>query len=466
MVPLAEVHPDLVVEQVARHRTFFNSGATRTVEARQQMLRQLKKALEASQDAILDGIHQDFRKPRYESFFEVSTVMDEIDLAIRMLPTWVRSRPVSMGLMYKPASASRVPEPFGVALVISPWNYPVNLSLIPLVNAVAAGNTVILKPSEFSPNTNRVLSGMFAKYLSSDWVSILEGGPELSQTLIEYPVDYVFFTGSPRVGKMVMASAAKNLVPVTLELGGKSPVILDEKVSVEAAAQRIMWGKTFNGGQTCIAGDYLLLPHNRKEEFIQAAKKVVHDMLGSQPQQSPDFSRIITHKHWERLSKLITGKVVVGGQTEEADLYIAPTVIDVEDPATHPAMQEEIFGPILPVIGYHTIDEAIAFINARPKPLALYLFSNSRSIQQRFEQETSSGAMTVNDLIMQAALSDLPFGGVGNSGMGSYHGERGFETFSHFKSVLKRSLLFDIPFRYPPYKVSVSLTKSLMKWFG
>ena len=307
---------------------------------------------------------------------------------------------------------------------------------------------------------------MFAKHLSGDWVSVMEGDAALSQALIESPVDYVLFTGSPQVGKLVMAAAAKNLVPVTLELGGKSPVIIDDKVPMEAVARRVMWGKTFNGGQTCIAGDYVLLPHSRKEEFVQAAKKVIADLLGSQPQQSPDFSRIISHKHWQRVSRLITGKVVLGGQTDEADLYIAPTVIDVEDPATHPAMQEEIFGPVLPMIGYNSIDEAIAFINARPKPLALYLFSNSSGLQRRFERETSSGAMVVNDLIMQAALSDLPFGGVGNSGMGSYHGENGFETFSHFKSVLKRSLLLDIPFRYPPYKVSVSLTKTLMRWFG
>ncbi len=451
---------------IAQQRSYFRAGHTRSVKARQEALRSLKKAVEAWQERLQDAVYEDFRKPPHESLFEVATVFDEIDKAIRHLPSWARARHIATPLVHKPSSARQVPEPLGVALVIAPWNYPINLTLVPAVGAIAAGNTLVIKPSEFSAHSSQVLADMIAETFGPEFITVVQGEAKETQELIEAPVDYVFFTGSPNVGKLIMASAAKNLLPVTLELGGKSPVVIDEKVNLDTVARRVLWSKTFNAGQTCLAGDYVLIPHGRKGEFYEHVNTYVRKFYGDNPKESPDFPRLIHDRAFERLSSMIEGKVVVGGDTDAEERYIAPTVIDVDDPDTHPAMQEEIFGPILPVVGYETLDEAIEFINDRPKPLSCYVFSDSRRTQKRLLNETSSGSLVINDLIVQAALSDLPFGGVGNSGMSSYHGEKSFEIFSHFKSVMKRSLLVETPFRYPPYKVSQDLVKTLMKWLG
>ncbi|MDP5171274.1 MAG: aldehyde dehydrogenase family protein [Bacteroidia bacterium] len=466
MNTLPAASPTSVQVLVNRQRNFYRTGATRPVEARQEQLKTLRQALEAWQDRLLRAVHADFQKPRQEVFLEIGTVLEEIDKAIKLLPTWARTRHISTPIMHKPSSAMQVPEPLGVALVISPWNYPINLALVPVVGAIAAGNTVILKPSELSPVTSQALSEMVAEYFPAEWFTVALGGPEVSQALIVNPVDYVFFTGSPHVGKLIMASAAKNLVPVTLELGGKSPVIIDDKVALDPVARRVLWAKTFNAGQTCLAGDYVLIPHSRKAEFYQKIQEGIGEFFGKNIEESRDFARIISPKNVDRLAAMIVGNVVVGGKVNASARFIEPTVIEVDDPETHPSMQEEIFGPILPVIGYDSIEEALAFVNARPKPLSLYLFSDSSKLQKRVQQETSSGSFVINDLIVQAALSDLPFGGVGNSGMSSYHGEKSFEIFSHFKSIMKRSLLVETPFRFPPYKASLSLMKTIMRWFG
>ncbi len=451
---------------VSNQRAFFRQGHTRSIEARQDALRKLKAALEAHQDQLMAAIHQDFRKPAHEATLEIIPVLEEIDVAIKRLPGWARARHVSTPLIYQPSSAMILPEPLGVALVVSPWNYPVYLSLIAVVSAIAAGNTVVLKPSELSPHSSEALRAMVESHFDPTWFTVMLGGPKVTQGLIDAPVDYIFFTGSPTVGKLIMAAAAKHLTPVTLELGGKSPVIIDDKVSLESVARRVLWSKCFNAGQTCVAGDYVLIPSHRREELYQHLRAQVTKFYGDHPQKSPDYPRIINDRNFERLRSMITGKVVVGGDNDPQDRYIAPTVIEVDDPTTHPAMQEEIFGPILPVLSYNTLEEAIAFVNERPKPLVLYLFTNNSSVRRKVMGETSSGSFVVNDLIIQTGLSELPFGGVGNSGMGTSHGEKGFDTFSHFKSVMKRSLLLDTPMLYPPYKTSISLLKTLARWFG
>lgn len=457
--------PIHVADIVSSQRTFFQEGHTRSDEARQDTLRTLIRAVNAYQDRFLEAVHQDFRKPHNETIMEIGTVLDEARNAIKHIPSWTRARHVSMPLMLFPGSAKKVPEPLGVSLIIAPWNYPINLTLIPAIGAIAAGNTVIIKPSEFSPHSSQVLEDMVAEYFPEGWITVVQGEAQETQGLIEAPVDHVFFTGSSTVGKLVMASAAKNLIPVALELGGKSPAVIDGSASLDTAAKRILWSKCYNGGQTCVAADYVFVPNNRKQEFFENLKHHIHAFYGENPKESDDFSRIINERAFNRLTPMITGDIVAGGETDPKTNYIAPTIINVEDPASHPTMQEEIFGPIMPVIGYDHLDEVIDYINANPKPLACYLFSNSSRIQKRFLRETSSGALAFNDLILQASLPDLPFGGVGNSGMNGYHGKTSFEIFSHYKSVMKRSLLVDVPFLYPPYKISAPALKSLMKWF-
>lgn len=458
--------PINIAEIVSTQRTYFREGYTRSIEARQKILRNLKKAVESYHERLIEAVHQDFKKPPHEALYEIAMVLEEVDKAIKHLPSWSRSKHISVPLMYQPASAKSVPEPYGIVLVIAPWNYPIDLTLVPAIGAIAAGNTVIIKPSEFTTESSRVLAEMLSEFFPSELITVVEGEAAETQALIEAPVDYVLFTGSSPVGKKIMASAAKNLVPVTLELGGKNPTVIDEKVGLEAVTRRIIWSKTFNAGQSCLASDYVLVPNSRKAEFIEEAKKQINSFYGTDPQQSDDYARVINNKNFERLKSLIKGKVVAGGSSDAEDRYIEPTLIDVEDPDNEACMQDEIFGPILPVIGYDSIDKAIQFINDRPKPLACHLFSDSSRFQKRFELETSSGSYIINDLMIQFAMSDLPFGGIGNSGVSAYHGEKSFQTFSHHKSVLKRSLLMDIPFRYPPYKASVGFLKSLMKWFG
>lgn len=451
---------------ISNQRAYFREGHTRSVSSRQEILRTLKKAVEAYYEPLMEAVYADFKKPAQEAMAEIAMVLEAIDKAIRELPSWTRPKHLSVPLMYQPASARSVPEPYGVVLVIAPWNYPIDLTLVPAIGAIAAGNTVVIKPSEFTPASSRVLEDMIVEYFPKELITVVQGeGPE-TQALIEAPVDYVMFTGSSPIGKKVMASAAKNLVPVTLELGGKNPSFIDDKIGLETVARRIAWSKTFNAGQSCVSCDYVLIPNHRKEAFFEEVKKQINQLLGENPQESKDIARIVNDRNFERLSALIQGKVVVGGAVDAKDRFISPTVIDIVDPETEACMQDEIFGPILPVIGYDTIEEAIDFVNDRPKPLVCHVFSNSRNLQRRIEEETSSGAYIINDIMLQFAMSDLPFGGVGNSGMNAYHGQASFEVFSHYKTVLKRSLRLDIPFRYPPYTAPIKLIKRLLKWFG
>ncbi|MEJ1935304.1 aldehyde dehydrogenase family protein, partial [Nostoc sp. NIES-2111] len=333
----------------------------------------------------------------------------------------------------------------------------------PLVGAIAAGNCAIIKPSELAPHTSNLVAELISKYFPNDYITVVEGGVETSQELLDQKFDHIFFTGGTAIGKIVMAAAAKQLTPVTLELGGKSPCIVDTDINFEHTARRITWGKFINAGQTCIAPDYLLVNQNIKKDLIAAIQKTLKQFYGDNPAQSPDYGRIISHRHFERLTKFLNnGKIIVGGETNYENKYIAPTILD-KVALTDPVMQEEIFGPILPVIEYTDIKDAIALINSQPKPLALYLFTQNQTLQKRVLQETSSGGVCINDTMMHIGVSSLPFGGVGDSGIGSYHGKASFDTFSHYKSVLKNSFWLDLNWRYAPYKDKLGLIKRLIK---
>jgi len=448
-------------------RAFFKKGHTRAASARRHQLKTLREAIKAYEDRILAALYEDLRKPKTEAYIaELAVTYQEIDETLKYFEDWMEPKRVRIPLLLSPATGTRHPEPYGVAGIISPWNYPFQLLIIPAIGAIAAGNTVLLKPSELAPATSSVIAAMIAEYFDPQWVAAIEGSVPEAQELLAQPLDYIFFTGGTEVGKIVMRAAAEHLTPVTLELGGKSPTIIDRNTNLEVSVKRIIGGKFLNAGQTCVAPDYVLVPSDKMEEVLRLMEKYVGEMYGRNPQQSQDFARIVNNRHFQRISSLMGEDVRVGGEVAEEDLYIAPTIVVVDEPETHPAMQQEIFGPILPLVPYETLDEAIAFINERPKPLALYLFSNSSRSQRRITQETSSGNLVINDAVVHFALSDLPIGGVGASGMGAYHGRHTFDTFSHEKGVLKRNFLIDPPQRYAPYKTPLDIIRGAFKWLG
>lgn len=449
-------------EILRQQRQFFATGQTREVDFRLAQLRRLKQAIADFERPIIEAVRADLRRPELEATFELSC-MAEINYALKHLKRWAKPKRVSGSPTQFPASNKVYPEPLGVALIIGPWNYPFQLIISPLVGAMAAGNCAVLKPSEVASNTSKVVADLIGKTFNRHYIAAVEGGVEVSQQLLAERFDRIFFTGGKRIGQIVMEAAAKHLTPVTLELGGKSPCIVDSDIQLEYTAKRIIWGKFINAGQTCIAPDYLLVDRAVKPDLIEAMKATVESFFGSQPQKSPDYARIINNYHFARLAELLKeGDMIVGGETDEGDRYIAPTLIDGISWES-PVMQDEIFGPILPILEYDDLGDAIAQINARPKPLALYLFSRDKKKQKRILEETSSGGVGLNETVMQVGSPTLPFGGVGESGMGGYHGKASFDTFSHYKSVLKQTFLFDIPLRYAPYKGKVDLMKSAIK---
>ena len=451
-----------VKDIIHKQRQFFATGKTKDVEWRIEQLRRLKQAIVDEQEAIINAVKADLGRPDFEAYFELAAI-SEINYALKHLKSWVKPKKVRAGIEQFPASAKIYPEPLGVVLIISPWNYPFQLMISPLTGAIAAGNCAVLKPSELAAHTSRAIADIIQKTFDPAYIAVVEGGVETSQQLLEEKFDRIFFTGGTAIGKIVMQAAAKHLTPVTLELGGKSPCIVDYDVDLNYAAKRITWGKYLNAGQTCIAPDYLLVHSRIKSELLIEIKKCVKEFYGDDPSKSPDYSRIISRRHLERLEPLLKdGEIAIGGQTKPEEKYIAPTVID-RISWESPVMQEEIFGPILPVLEYTDLTEAIAQINARPKPLALYVFSKDKQKQEQVLQETSSGGVCINDTVMQVGVSTLPFGGVGDSGIGSYHGKASFDTFSHYKSVLKKGFRLDPNWRYPPYKDKLSLLKRIIK---
>ncbi|MEG4806278.1 aldehyde dehydrogenase [Microcoleus sp. F8-D3] len=450
-----------VSDIIQQQRQFFATGKTKDVDFRIEQLKKLKSAIELNQSRIVDAVKADLGRPEFEAYLEIASI-GEVNYALKNLKSWVKRRKVPASIDQFPASARIYPEPLGVVLIIGPWNYPFQLMISPLVGAIAAGNCAILKPSEIASHTSEVIADMISKTFDPAYVAAVEGGVEISQQLLAEKFDHIFFTGGTKIGRIVMESAAKNLTPVTLELGGKSPCIVDSDIHIEYTAKRIAWGKFLNAGQTCIAPDYLLVYRKVKPDLMAAIKTSIQEFYGDDPQKSPDYSRIINQRQLERLSAFIKdGEIVVGGQVKPDDRYIAPTVIDNVS-WDSPVMQDEIFGPILPVLEYDDFGEAIAQINSRPKPLALYLFSKNKEKQQRVLQETSSGGVCINDTVMQVGVTDLPFGGVGDSGIGTYHGKASFDTFSHYKSVLQKSFLLDLKWRYAPYKGKLDLIKKII----
>lgn len=438
---------------LAAQRKFFASGATKSLSFREDQLRRLKKAVVASEKPVAAALKKDLGRPQFESFLaEIAMCLEDVNFAMDNLEDWVEPRKVKTPFTLQPARSYIYPDPFGVCLIVSPWNYPYNLAILPLIGAVAAGNCALVKPSELAPHTSKVLADMIADNFDPEYIALAEGGVEVSRALLEEPFDKIFFTGSTAVGKIVMKAAADHLTPLTLELGGKSPCIVDSEADLAMASKKIAWGKFLNAGQTCVAPDYILVSKNRKEELVERLKGRIKEFYGADPARSPDYSRIINERHFDRLRGLLEGqKLLHGGKSSREDRFIEPTLVDAPGWDT-PIMQEEIFGPLLPVIAFDDLGAALKSINARPKPLALYYFGEDPDKQERVLTGTTSGGSCVNDVIMHISSVYLPFGGVGASGMGAYHGKGSFDAFTHYKSVLKRSSAFDLPVRYAPYK--------------
>jgi len=438
---------------IQQQKEYFQSGALSGIKERIRTLKLLRETIRNFEDDITKALYEDLRKPVFEAYSaEIGFLYQDIDHTLKNIKKWTKKRKVATPLVLQPATSWIQSDPLGTVLIIAPWNYPFQLALSPLITAVAAGNTAIIKPSEMAQATSSVIRKIIEIVFNKNHVAVIEGGVEITQFLLSEKFDHIFFTGSPEVGKIIMKAASENLTPVTLELGGKSPVIVEKSASIENAAKKIIWGKFLNAGQTCIAPDYILVDNSIKEEFLASMKKTIKEFYSSDVKSSPDYARIINTKHFHRLVNLMRKKNVVhGGAIDKSDLYIEPTLL-TDLPESSPIMTEEIFGPLLPVQGYDSIEEAVSFINKRPKPLALYLFTKSSEVEKYVLQYTSSGGAVVNDTILHVANVNLPFGGVGNSGMGAYHGQKGFDTFSHLKSVVKRSSRVWVKLLYAPYK--------------
>ncbi|HAY1611395.1 TPA: aldehyde dehydrogenase, partial [Staphylococcus aureus] len=415
---------------------------------------------------ILEALYTDLGKNKVEAYAtEIGITLKSIKNARKELKNWTKTKNVDTPLYLFPTKSYIKKEPYGTVLIIAPFNYPFQLVFEPLIGAIAAGNTAIIKPSELTPNVARVIKRLINETFDANYIEVIEGGIEETQTLIHLPFDYVFFTGSENVGKIVYQAASENLVPVTLEMGGKSPVIVDETANIKVASERICFGKFTNAGQTCVAPDYILVHESVKDDLITALSKTLREFYGQNIQQSPDYGRIVNLKHYHRLTSLLNSEqmnIVFGGHSDEDERYIEPTLLDhvTSDSAI---MQEEIFGPILPILTYQSLDEAIAFIHQRPKPLSLYLFSEDENATQRVINELSFGGGAINDTLMHLANPKLPFGGVGASGMGRYHGKYSFDTFTHEKSYIFKSTRLESGVHLPPYKGKFKYIKAFFK---
>lgn len=450
---------DRIDEIVAVQKKSFQSGATLDVGKRKERLKALKAALQKWERPLTDALWTDLHKSYEEAYLtEISIVLGEIENHLKHIGKWTSPQGVRTPLKMFPSQSRIISEPLGNSLIIAPWNYPVQLLLTPLTGALSAGCTAVLKPSPYVPTVSTVIADMIAEAFPEEIVAVVQGNREVNTMLLGHKWDLIFFTGSPALGRTVMEAAARNLTPVVLELGGKSPCIVDCNADITLAARRIAWGKALNAGQTCIAPDYLMLHSSVKDAFLTALRSEFQNLLGENPEESGHYVRIVNDRAFNRLcSYLECGKVVFGGKTDAATRYFEPTVLDGVSPDS-PVMQEEIFGPIFPVVTFDSIDEAIGFVAARPKPLALYYFGKDGDQVLR---HTSSGGACVNDTIMHIANENLPFGGVGNSGMSSYHGKRSFDAFTHYRAVVKTPTWLDLPFRYMPYKF-FSFAKKLL----
>ena len=434
-------------------REYFQTGATRPASARREALDRLRRGIKQHEQALLEALKEDLGKSATEAYMtEIGLALSEIRYVERHLKRWMRPQRKASPLTNFPARSKVTCEPYGVVLIIAPWNYPFLLLISPLIGALAAGNCCVLKPSELAPATAAAVTRMMEETFPREYVTIVNGGVEESQALLDQDFDYIFYTGSPAVGRIVMEKAARHLTPVTLELGGKSPVVVTRSANLRTAARRIVFGKFLNAGQTCIAPDYVLCEQSVHEPFVRMLREELTTMYGPRPLDNPDYGKIINRRHFDRLCLLMDkAKVVAGGETQPERLRIAPTILTGVVP-TDDVMQEEIFGPLLPVLSVRDDEEAFRFIQARPHPLALYLFTSDKAVEKRFMTGLEFGGGCVNDVISHIVPHNLPFGGVGQSGMGAYHGHDSFLTFSHRKAIVRRGTWPDIPLRYPPYR--------------
>ena len=435
------------------------------VAFRKESLKKLLHNIIENEEAIIKALYDDFKKPAFEAVLtETNYVISDLKETIKNIDSWAKPKKVFASLLNFPSSDYVYSEPYGNVLILSPWNYPFQLALCPLVAAVAAGNKVTLKPSELTPNTSNIISKIITETFAVKDVLVVTGDATIAQELLNQRWDYIFFTGSVAVGKIVAKAAAENLTPVTLELGGKSPCIVDETANLELSARRIVWGKIINAGQTCVAPDYILVHHKMKDTFVKLLIQEIQKALGTNPEESSDFARIINFKNWERQLRLLENQeILFGGQSNKETLYLAPTLLD-EPKMDSLVMTEEIFGPILPILSYESKADIEKIISSFEKPLSLYLFSQNKSFIDEVLQKYSFGGGCINDTVIHLANNRLPFGGVGNSGMGAYHGKLSFDIFSHKKAIVKKGTWLDLPMRYAPYKDKLKTIQKILKW--
>ncbi|CAI8369961.1 MAG: NAD(P)-dependent benzaldehyde dehydrogenase [Flavobacterium sp. SCGC AAA160-P02] len=455
---------NLIKTIIEHQKAFFNSGKTSDINFRKKKLIDLKKEIQKNEKEIELALYKDLGKSSGESFLtEIHFIYAELNIAIKNINKWAKRKSVRPSLLNYPSSDYIIAQPYGITLHISPWNYPFQLSIAPLIGAVAAGNTTVLKPSEYSENTSMILEKIIENVFEEGFVKVVQGGPEISSELLDHHWDYIFFTGSVGVGKIVAQKAAKFLTPTTLELGGKNPCVIDETATIKTTAKRIVWGKFINCGQTCIAPDFLVVNNKIKDELIKELMTQIKNIYGDDPLTSEYYGRIISKKHLDNLSSLLEGqKILHGGKIDATQKYFEPTLVEVKD-FNSPLMQNEIFGPILPVYGYEDFDEIDGIIKKYKNPLALYIFTKNIKFGEIFLHKYSFGGGAINDTVVHIINDRLPFGGVGNSGMGNYHGEATFKTFSHFKPYITKPLWIDIPLRYPPFEGKLKFLKKVLK---
>ena len=456
----------IIRDKINNSKAFFNTHKTKNLKYRKQQLKLLSKNIKNHENELLDALYKDLGKSKVEAYAtEIGMLLKSIKLMRKELKNWSKTKQTDTPLYLFPTKSYIKKEPYGTVLIIGPFNYPVQLVFEPLIGAIAAGNTAIVKPSELTPHVAIVIKDIIEDTFDEAYVSVVEGGIEETQTLLSLPFDYMFFTGSEKVGKIVYEAAARKLIPVTLELGGKSPVIVDDTANIKVASERISFGKFTNAGQTCVAPDYILVQRKVKNDLIKALKKTITEFYGENIEKSPDFGRIVNQKHFNRLNDLIQihkDNVVFGGNSSKEDLYIEPTLLD-NITNDNKIMKEEIFGPILPIITYDNFDEVLEIIQSKSKPLSLYLFSEDENMTHRVVEELSFGGGAINDTLMHLANPNLPFGGVGSSGIGQYHGKYSFDTFSHMKSYTFKSTRLESSLFFPPYKGKFKYIKTFFK---
>ncbi len=462
----SELTSEDVNKILEEQREFFSTQVTKNIEFRINQLRKLKESIKDYESKITEALRIDLGKHEFESYItEIGFIYLSIENTINNLKKWAKSKKIKTPIFLKPAKSYIVSEPYGSVLIIGPYNYPFQLVIEPLIGAISAGNCIVIKPSEISSNISKIINEMISKAFDKKYIICVEGSVKTNISLINTPFDYIFFTGSVNVGKIVMEAAAKNLVPVTLELGGKSPVIVDETANIKISAQRIIWGKTLNAGQTCVAPDYLMVSKNVKDELIKEMENVIKEFFGDNIKSSKYYGRIINDKQFSRIKNLINKDkrgILYGGSYDEDERFIEPTIIDVSAFDSE-SMKEEIFGPVLPVIEFVNFDDVVMKIKSMPKPLALYIFTNNKKTQERVIEEIPSGGVCINDTLNHLANSNLPFGGIGNAGIGAYHGEESFKTFSHRKSILNKGTRINIKMLFPPYsKKNMTLVKKFL----